>query len=95
MQQATAAGAPSPAPRAGKWLDGAALEGDRWVDPSDAAAVDAWGTAPRQPTPRAFDPQRASLPQQEGRQHPSDDVRAPHGKEGYKILFAPLAGSNL
>jgi hypothetical protein len=54
------AAAPSPEPAQGKWLDGAAIDGHRWVDPSDAAAVEAWGTAPRHAQPAAFDAQRAS-----------------------------------
>ena len=47
-------------PRPGKWLDSAAIEADRWVDPSDAAAVDAWGTPPQTHPQAAFDPQKAS-----------------------------------
>lgn len=41
------------------WVDGAAMDGERWVDPMDAAAVDAWGTAPVAAPAAAFDPTMA------------------------------------
>lgn len=47
-------------PTAGNWVDSAAIDGERWVDASDAVAMDAWGTA-EAPIPQAvFDPQKAA-----------------------------------
>lgn len=43
----------------GNWVDGAAVDGERWVDPLDAAAVDAWGTTPVPAPAAAFDPTKA------------------------------------
>ncbi len=44
----------------GKWVESASIDGERWVDSSDAVAMDAWGTA-APPAPKAiFDPQKAA-----------------------------------
>jgi hypothetical protein len=43
----------------GNWVDGAAMEGDRWVDPMDEAAVDAWGSAPAPLPAPEFEPHKA------------------------------------
>ncbi len=47
-------------PKAGNWVDSAAIDGERWVDASDAVAMDAWGTAKAPVAQTVFDPQKAA-----------------------------------
>lgn len=58
----SASGQPdAPQPEDG-WLDAADAEADgRWVDASNLAAVDAWGSAPLEPARPKFDPRCAYL----------------------------------